>query len=441
MKLNINLREFWFNGSDLSVLRPARFRVLYGGRASSKSHEFATMLIVLMLRSRITVLCTRAFQNRIEDSVKNLLEQKIDFLSVSDQFITTKTNITCVNGSRVLFYGLSRNTAEIKSLEGVDICWIEEAQFITEQMFDILAPTIRKEGSEIWATFNPENRNDFFYKTFVVEKKSNSIVKKINYTENPFLSDTMLGEIKEFKTSSATKGRFGHVYLGECNDSGNSCIPYSIFANSITSKYKKSKTLIIGVDVGDGGEDPSAVCLYDTDTIVDCYEIEHKRDDFEFLADKIMSILTGYKNYVLKYDSVGVGAGFGAIMRMKIKKVGVKCDVVRFVASNSPTHKNSFYRSAGEATQIKNKDLFMNLKIQQWVLFRDKLLNGELLLYNNIKYLDKLKIELSTPSIVAKEDRKIRLESKDELKKRGVPSHNLADSAIIAVSEINQGWR
>ena len=118
--LNPMLINFW-SRDDLLSLRKARYRVLYGGRASSKSHEMATMITLLMAHSPIQVLCVRAFQNKIDDSVKKLIEEKIETLHLSKYFIVQSTNITCVNGSKALFYGLSRNTGEIKSLEGIDI--------------------------------------------------------------------------------------------------------------------------------------------------------------------------------------------------------------------------------------------------------------------------------------------------------------------------------
>lgn len=146
--LNPVLRPFW--------LAPARNRVLYGGRSSSKSWDAAGFAIFLAQRCKLRILCTRQFQNKIEESVYSLLKIQINRFGLSHQFTILKNKIIHnITGTEFIFYGLWRSIDEIKSLEGVDIHWAEEAHLLSEEQWKIIDPTIRKEGSQHWIIFNP----------------------------------------------------------------------------------------------------------------------------------------------------------------------------------------------------------------------------------------------------------------------------------------------
>lgn len=152
--LNPVLKPFW--------RAQARIRVLHGGRSSSKSWDAAGFAIFLAQRYKVKFLCTRQFQNKIEESVYSLLKIQIERFGLRDEFDILRNKIIHkTTGSEFLFYGLWRHIDEIKSLEGVDVCWIEEAHNLTKDQWDILEPTIRKEGSQFWIIFNPKLTNDF----------------------------------------------------------------------------------------------------------------------------------------------------------------------------------------------------------------------------------------------------------------------------------------
>src|SRR5690606_37823037 len=135
---------------------------------------------------------------KIKDSVYTLIAAQIDNFK-SPGFNVMATEIKHVNGSDFTFYGIERNTDEIKSFEGADILWIEEAHNLTAEQWKILEPTIRKESSEIWISFNPKFISDFIYQRFIINPPPNTIVRLINYTENQFLSQTMLDVIAAAK--------------------------------------------------------------------------------------------------------------------------------------------------------------------------------------------------------------------------------------------------
>jgi phage terminase large subunit len=204
--LNPALRDFW--------KQPARNRVLYGGRDSSKSWDAAGFAVFLAQSCKMRFLCARQFQNKIEESVYTLLKIQIERFGLQANFLVLDNKIICRStGSEFVFYGLWRSIGEIKSLEGIDVLWIEEAHALTQEQWEILEPTIRKEGSQIWVIFNPKLVTDFVYRKFVTGTPANTVKRKINYDENPFLSDTSRKVIEDLKEKDYD--RFLHIYEGQ----------------------------------------------------------------------------------------------------------------------------------------------------------------------------------------------------------------------------------
>lgn len=198
----------------------ARYKVAYGGRGSGKSWGVAMSLVLLALQEKHKILCTRAYQNSILESVHSLLVGAITRLGFQDYFEITKTSIrTKLRGrpdleSEFIFKGLQNNIDEIKSMEGITICWVEEAHGVEANGWDILIPTIRYSGSEIWVTFNPRDITDATYRYFVAEPRPDSIVVKVNYHDNPFFPETALvAEMEYCKQHDYEK--YKHVWLGE----------------------------------------------------------------------------------------------------------------------------------------------------------------------------------------------------------------------------------
>lgn len=176
------------------LLKQARYKVFYGGRGGAKSWIIARVLIRLAAQNKLRILCARQFQTSIADSVHRLLCDQIEAMGLSDEFKITDKSIESLTGSEFIFKGLEKSIREIKSLEGVDICWVEEAQAVTKDNWEILVPTIRKEGSEIWVTFNPDDENDATYQRFVVSPPPNSVVVKVGWEDNPWFPSTLDAE-------------------------------------------------------------------------------------------------------------------------------------------------------------------------------------------------------------------------------------------------------
>jgi len=190
-------KELFIGEKFLKLFEPFSYKAIYGGRGSAKSHTVATVLVVMTSEKCLRVVCARQFQASIKDSVKELLEQKIKSLGLSAQFKSTRTEIINIKtGSRFSFIGLDINPQSAKSLEGADICWVEEAATINSISLEILLPTIRKPGAEVWFTWNPDQSTDPVDAMFRGKNgpPPNSLVIKVGIEDNPFFYQTNMPE-------------------------------------------------------------------------------------------------------------------------------------------------------------------------------------------------------------------------------------------------------
>jgi len=197
------------------LFQPARYKVAYGGRGSAKSWSFARALLLLGINKPLRILCAREIQRSIKDSVHQLLSDQIMNLEITSKYDVQQTEINGGNGTRFLFVGLSEMTVDtIKSYEGIDIVWIEEGQTITERSWKILIPTIRKDGSEIWISFNPELESDPTYMRFVKNPAPNSVVVMVNFRDNPYFNEVL--ELERQDCINRFPGDYNNVWEGMC---------------------------------------------------------------------------------------------------------------------------------------------------------------------------------------------------------------------------------
>ena len=196
------------------LFQPSRYKVLYGGRGGAKSWGVARSLLLIGTSKPIRVLCGREFQNSISESVHSLLSDQIRDLKLSSFYSIQNNYIAGKNGTEFIFTGLKNNPTKLKSYEGVDIAWIEEAQTVSKSSWEILIPTIRKEGSEIWITFNPSLETDETYQRFVVNPPKDAKVVKINWDDNPWFPDVLRKEMEELKERDVDA--WMNVWEGNC---------------------------------------------------------------------------------------------------------------------------------------------------------------------------------------------------------------------------------
>lgn len=191
----------------------ARYKVLYGGRGGTKSWGIARALLIRMMREpNLRVLCTREVQSSMKESVHQLLKDQIKLLGLDAFFRVLENEIRRVGGDGFfVFKGLSDPEA-LKSAEGVDICWIEEARRVTKTSWMKLDPTVRKPGSEIWISYNPELENDFLHDFFVIKTPPpRSIVVHMSWRDNPWLSD----ELREQKDTMLATNYDDYLWVWE----------------------------------------------------------------------------------------------------------------------------------------------------------------------------------------------------------------------------------
>jgi phage terminase large subunit len=205
----------------------ARYKIYYGGRGAGKSHSVAKALLILAARSPIRVLCAREYQTSIRDSVHKLLCDQIELMGMYSIYEITQNSIKGTNGSEFAFIGLKNNVANVKSYEGIDIAWVEEAQTVSRLSWNTLIPTIRKEQSEIWVTFNPELETDETYQRFVVKPPDNALVQKINWSDNPWFPETLALEKDALKSRDPSS--YQTVWEGLCRQT----VDGAIFANEM----------------------------------------------------------------------------------------------------------------------------------------------------------------------------------------------------------------
>lgn len=196
------------------LVQPHRYKILYGGRGAARSWTVARILLLKGKEKKLRILCTRELQKSIKESVHKLLTDQIGLMELDNYYTFNNTSIVGRNGTEFLFMGIRHNPSEIKSLEGIDICWIEEGENLTETSWDIIDPTIRQEGSEIWANYNTRFKFDHLHKMFVIDKAPpDSLVIKASYEDNKWFPDVLRRQMENMKETNYEK--YLHIWRGQ----------------------------------------------------------------------------------------------------------------------------------------------------------------------------------------------------------------------------------
>lgn len=203
-----------------------RYKVAYGGRDGGKSWSIARAILALGAERPLRIGCFREVQRSIKDSVHKLLSDQIEAMGLSGLYQVLQTEIRGQNGTEVVFSGLSSQTRDsIKSFEGLDIAWVEEAQSVSKRSWDILIPTIRAPGSEVWVSFNPDMDTDDTYQRFVVTQPPDCKVVKVNFYDNPWKSQVLEAEREAMRLKAPAD--YAHIYEGECRPAVEGAIYYN----------------------------------------------------------------------------------------------------------------------------------------------------------------------------------------------------------------------
>jgi len=448
-QLNPALKAFW------QTRKP--YKLLKGGRFSSKTQDAGGMAAFLARNYTVKFLCIRQFQNRIADSVYTVIKQKIEAAGWRDEFdIGVSTIKHKTTGSEFLFYGIARNIEDIKGTEGVDICWIEEGEGLTEEQWAIIDPTIRKEGAEIWILWNPQLATDFVQTKLPMLLGDSCIIRHINYTENPYLSDTARQKAERLK--QADPEAYRHIYLGQPLSSDemsiikHKWIEAAIDAHLHIEGFPMGGGKFGGFDVSGGIEgevlatkenDPNAFLWRHGCIIMGLDEWQDENPNKA--AEYANRIAVQNRLESMNIDNIGVGASVPGELRrleeesLKISNKAHRMQFKGWTASESPSNPDSQYQPGKT-----HADMWANKKAQGWGLLADRFkntwqarnglsYNPDLLISipSGLNKREKLETELAAPHKRVINGRE-GVESKLSLKKRGIPSHNLADACVMA---------
>lgn len=253
------------------LYEPHRYKVYYGGRGSGKSWAVARALIAIADFGRTRILCCREVQNSIRDSSYQTLKDMAQRMGIADRFTFKEAEIVHnFTGSKFIFSGLLRNENSIRSKEGIDICWIEEASSVSQRSWDVLTPTIRKPGSELWLTFNPLTVDDPT-NVFIENPPPNAYVRKVNYWDNPFFPEVLREQMEWDKQNDFEK--YLHVWEGYPLTISDAQVFKGRFVIEPIPEdlWKKADRLFFGADFG-FARDPSTLVrsfIFDNKLFID----------------------------------------------------------------------------------------------------------------------------------------------------------------------------
>lgn len=380
-----------------------RHIVYYGGRGSLKSHSVARSLLIRGHQKKLRILCTRELQKSIKDSVHKLLSDLILEYNMTDYAILKDSITHKKTGTEFIFLGLRLNVLEVKSLEGIDICWVEEAQAITEASIDILTPTIRKDGSQIIWTFNRINELDPVYVKYVTNKPPKTFAMKVGYEiaeREGWFPDVLKLEMEQDRSNPLI---FAHKWQGEpLGQAERSIIGRDSILEAMKREVEPEGAIEVGADIARMGNDRTVLWKRKGLKTLD-FKIFNKLRTTE-VCDELEQFANFDKTILIKVDDTGVGGG----VTDEMLKRGYKVMAINF---------------GGEPV---DKDKYQNWISEAWFYMAEQM-SGLQLPFNS-----DLLMELSTRQWKQDTRGRRNVESKSEYKKRGFRSPDLADACIIA---------
>lgn len=385
-----------------------RYFAIHGGRGSLKSHTVARRLIIAARQRKCRILCTRELQKSIKDSVHKLLSDIIDLYDFRDFEVQKDSIRNVITGSEFIFTGIRNNTNEIKSMEGIDFCWCEEAQSLTEESINVLTPTIRKRGSQIIFTYNRQYDLDPVHKKFVIDEYPNTCVINVNYEiaqKYGWMPDVLEQEMEADKANPAL---FAHKWQGEpISQTETSIISRDAILEAMQREIKGEGMEIYGVDVARMGADRTV--FWKRKGLKTKKHKSMSKLRVPTICDQLEAFMDFNKKADVKIDDTGIGGG----VTDEMLKRGYNAIPVNF---------------GGAAI---DNDKYPNWISEAWFHMLSVIPDAQL------PYDSDLLMELSTRQW--KQDNKGRriIESKAQYKARGYRSPDLADACIICYAPAN----
>lgn len=295
----------------LEVFRnPAPYKISYGGRGSGKSWSFASLLSQKLTAEKHNLLCCREIQKSLEDSSYKLLVETIERLNLKG-WVIKKDTLENENGSRVIFRGLKdlRAGNAIKSLEGYDLAWLEEAQAISLESLQLLLPTIRMNGSEIWACYNPNTEEDAIE---MLKQREGAVVVKCNWSDNPWFTERLAKEREADYKFNPELAR--HIWEGEyLAQADNAVMSRLAVHEAMEREVDNEGDYQIAVDVARYGSDSSIISMRKGLKMIDLKE--YKNISLVELCGHIEVMAGNNHDMTIKVDETGVGGGVVDILQ------------------------------------------------------------------------------------------------------------------------------
>lgn len=386
-----------------------RNALVHGGRYSLKSHTVARSLLIRGRAGRKRIFCGREFQNSIADSSHQLLSDLIELYGWTDYVITKDSIVNRITGTDFIFKGLRHNAQSVKSIEGIDLAWIEEAQAISRDSIDILTPTVRKPGSQIIWTFNRLLELDPVWETFAINPRPDTLIIEANYDiaiKYGWMPKEILTEIehdKEFNPALYT-----HKWLGQPMAQVDNAIlgRTSVLAAMERQDVESEGAIEIGVDVARMGNDRTV--FYKRKGLRKIDERVYNRLRTTDVCDRLEEFAEHDRMVLVKIDDTGVGGG---VVDEMIKR-GYNVMPINFGASAT------------------DPDKYPNLISEAWFHLAQIIDTVQLDMDSD------LLMELTSRAWVMDSKGRRGVESKDVYKKRGYRSPDKADALILCYYNI-----
>ena len=440
------------------LFEPKRFKVFYGGRSSAKSSSVARYIILRCHTESIRVLCCREYQSSIKGSVKKALETVISDYGLDAHFTIQNDCIKSVSGSEIIFEGLSHNTSKIKSLEGISICYCEESESISNESWSLLIPTIRKENSEIIIVFNPYDMMDATYQRFVapylmlmdkdgVYVDDKITVIRMNYSDNPFLPQTSLDDMARLKEDDYQE--YLHVWEGQTLGADQEAIIKPIWVQAAIDAHVQlgiapQGVKAIGFDPNDSSGKGDEMALVFRHGSIVTEANSYAGEDINVGIDRAFELVAKSSATDFVFDGIGVGSAVK--VGLENRKGNTALKITNFKGSASVRNPLISYQG-GEP----HGDVFLNLRAQSYWLLRDRFLATynavEKNVYTDPSTIISLSSDMQNINALVSELSQIRrkrggngngliqIESKQDMKKRGMRSPNLADALVYSFSQ------
>ncbi len=437
---------------------PKRFKVMIGGRGSGKSETTAALFAAMVHQSGCRAVCCREFQTSIKQSVHSLVSRKVKEFELSG-FKIGETEINHENGGQIIYQGLSRDPQAIKSVDNAELCWVEEAQSLSERSLEELTPSIRGHESEIWFTANLGSSKDpfsqKFIKPFEKELRKNKyfedelhLIVWINYDENPWFPIELQKERLRDKETLSEAG-YNHKWLGEYNDTVENAIILPEWFDACIDAHEKlgfrpQGIEVVAFDPSDEGADAKGLVYRHGNVIVDAQEAEF--GDINQGGDWAAEYAQDIKPDVFIWDGDGLGIGLKRQFNDFFAGKRVRTEIFR--GSSAVDNPTSLYHFGGEQNPKSNQETFRNKRAQYYWKLRDMIFDTyqavnkknyvkpeDMLSFSSkIEHLDLLRSEICSVPLKKNVSGFIQIMGKPEMKVNGIDSPNMADSVMMSLA-------